>query len=234
LHITLRAAVAASILLFGANAGSAATATFDLSLNPGQSTNPASLPFSFVLSNADLSVTVSGKTLSGGTASGTTITGGTVGDAKIGRYSGGAGIVTSSSDDHQVDGSGSGADEFVQFAFSAPIILTSARFSFVESDDDFRWLWDANGNGSLGIGDFISSETDIPGSSIFANFGGVESALFGIGAFGGNDEWKLKSVTFDYTVAAPPQDLSPRLGYRRSQEAAPPRVTHTGHQEIAI
>lgn len=230
------ASIAAAVIMTTIGTANALTAHFNLTGN--DSTNPALLPYEFSVSNGGLDLTVSGHSLRNGSINGSnTLVGGQVRGEKIGRYYGGVGVSTSRDDDHQVDGrdrpggNNREVDEFVQFAFNQPIKILGVDFSFVGGNDDFRWLIDTNNNGSLGIGDFLSPETDIPNSTIFSLFGGATTNVFGIGAFRTNDEWKLKSIKVDYEVAPVPLpaalplfvgalSLLGFLGWRRKQSAA--------------
>ena len=204
--ITLRASAAFTAALLLASAASAASVTFDFSNSHG---NPYPLPNSFSTTEGGLSVTASAKSIQFGRLTGNTLTGGIIRDAQIGRYAGGIGVTSGYFDNHQVDGSDSvlGLDEYVEFSFGQEITLHSVNFDLVGCDDDFRWGYDSNGNGSYGIGDFLSGEIDIPNSTIFANFGGVESSVFTLGAFGGNDEWKIRSMTVNYEPVPVDPDL---------------------------
>ena len=229
------ASIAAAVMLTTIGTANALTTTFNLTGN--DSTNPLFLPYDFTVSNGGLDLTVSGHSLRSGRINGSNIlTGGTVRDEKIGRYYGGVGVSTSNDDDHQVDGrdrdggNNREVDEFVQFAFNQPIKILGVDFSFVGGNDDFRWLIDTNNNGSLGLGDYLSPETDIPNSTIFTLFGNSPTSVFGIGAFRSNDEWKLKSIKVDYEVAPVPLpaalplfvgalSLLGFLGWRRRQSS---------------
>ena len=235
MRVAASVSIAAAVVMTTIGTANALTATFNLT--GSDSTNPALLPYDFSVSNGGLDLTVSGHSLRNGSINGSNIlTGGTVRDEKIGRYFGGVGVSTSNDDDHQVDGRSSPGgnnrevDEFVQFAFNQPIKILGVDFSFVGGNDDFRWLIDTNNNGSLGIGDFLSPETDIPNSTIFNLFGNTTTNVFGIGAFRSNDEWKLKSIKVDYEVAPVPLpaalplfmgalSLLGFLGWRRKQSA---------------
>ena len=228
-------ALAGAMMIASIGMAQASTVTFLLTGN--DPLNPNLLPFSFMLSSGGLDLTVSGHSLGSGTAAGNTLTGGSFNNEKIGRYFGGVGIVTANDDDHQVDGrnsfggSTSEIDEYIQFSFNQQVTILNADFSFVGYNDDFRWLVDTTMNGSIGIGDFISSETDIPGSTIFSSFNSTQASVFGIGAFRYYDEWKLKSVTIDYEMSAVPLPAALPLfgtglavmgfiGWRRKRKAA--------------
>lgn len=200
-------------LLMGGTTGHAATATFDLNLDPGQSLNHADLPSTFSLSQGGLTATFSaGSFVSvAGTAGGTITSATLAGDPRIGRYFGGAGIVNSPGDnDHQVDSSG--YDDFITLSFNKPVQLNSLDFSFFGSAESFNWLYDSNGDSHIGVGDFIS---EFIGADPFSGFGATESTLFAVGAFTKTvnswwttksieSGWKLKSVTVSYDDTPPP------------------------------
>lgn len=201
------ASAAAAAVILAAGPASAATTTFDLSLDPGQSLNHALLPSAFTLSQGGLSATFSAGAFTSvqGTA-GQSITSATAAsDPRIGRYSGGAGVINSPNDgDHQVDGSGYA--DFVILSFNLPVQLSSVSFSFFGYGDTFNWLYDSNDDDAIGAGDFISA---FENSNPFGNFGGVESDLFAVGAFSSRAEWKLKSVTVSYDDTPPPPSVVP-------------------------
>ncbi|CTQ61737.1 MAG: VPLPA-CTERM sorting domain-containing protein [Roseibium album] len=212
--------IGSAILLASVGTANAAPVAFDLSLSPGQSTNYNVLPNSFSLTVDGLTATftagafTNGLDSSGGNRNISNTSGGyTIGgpsntlnqasDIRIGRYYGGAGVVTRPGEEHWVDGSG--WDNFVTASFSymgeaVDVAMTSVSFSFFGGNDDFRWGYDLSGDGSYGTGDFLSYKND---ANPFSGFGGVESGLFMIGAFDSNDEWKLKSITVDYTPTTP-------------------------------
>lgn len=209
-----------TVLLTSISAAHAAPVSFDLSLSPGQSTNYNVLPNSFSLTVDGLTATFTAgaftnrldntgsdrnitNTTGGYIVGGPTNTLNAASDIRIGRYFGGAGVVTRPGEEHFVDGAG--WDNFVTASFSymgeaVDVAMSSVSFSFFGGDDDFRWGYDRNGDGSYGNGDFLSFKQD---SNPFSSFGGVESGLFLIGAFDGNDEWKLNSITVDFTPTTP-------------------------------
>ena len=94
-------------------------------------------------------------------------------------------------DDHQVDGRH--GNEVVILRFDHTVQLVSAVFSYVGGNDDFDYFVDLGADGSL---DRIAQNVDIPGGNLFDFFAlNLTGDLFGIGASGHNDEWKLKAVT---------------------------------------
>lgn len=200
----MKPVLAAAVLALSAPAAMAATATFDLSLSPGQSTNHAALPSSFDLTEGGLTATFSAGSFTAYTApiTGTnrTFTAATFApDPRIGRYESGAGVVNAFTDnDHQVDGSGYA--DFILIDFGQAVTITSISFGLFGFNDDFRWMYDSNNDGSIGVGDFLSFLQD---DNPFSNFGGVTSGLFAIGAFDSDDEWKLRTVSIEYTAPVP-------------------------------
>lgn len=197
----------AAAVLMGTTAGHAATATFDLSLDPGQSLNHASLPSSFTLNSGGLTATFAAGSFTSvtGTAGQTLESATAAADPRIGRYSGGAGVINAPSDnDHQVDGSG--YSDFIILSFNLPVQLSKVSFSFFGYGDSFNWLYDSNDDDAIGAGDFVSAyQTSNP----FSAFGTVESDLFAIGTFDSKAEWKLKSVTVSYDDTPPPPSVVP-------------------------
>lgn len=113
------------------------------------------------------------------------------------------------SPDHQIDGSG--YNELVVLAFDKTVRLVSATFNFVERDDDFSFLF---GGIAPGVMSLISNSADIPGTGnnrtyTFAqNWTGM---LFGIGANGNDDEFKLKSITVEAVSEVPVPAALPLL-----------------------
>lgn len=245
----VRPSMLAALLAMSPVAANAIPFTFDLSLNPGQTTNYNFLPNSFSLTVGDLTATFTAGAFtnnldnSGNNRNITFAPGGgyTVGgpnntlnpanDIRIGRYNGGAGVTTRPGDDHQVDGNG--WDNFITASFSSngqavDVAASSVSFGLFGGNDNFRWGYDLSGDGTYGTGDFLSFNQS---SNPFSNFGGVESGLFLFGAFDSNDEWKLKSVTVDYTPSVVPLPAALPLmgagfaalgfvGWRRKRKAA--------------
>lgn len=104
-------------------------------------------------------------------------------------HDGGAGLPDD--DDHQVDGDM--GNEVLILAFNQQVQLSSALFSYVGSNDGFDFFADTNGDGIL---ERLAQDIDIPGSNLANLFSfNIISNLFGIGASGANDEWKLKAIT---------------------------------------
>ena len=187
-------------MLFAGAAGAAIlTTTFNLS---GSDSSSAwnSLPSSVTMTQNGITATFDAKSWSNGpSGNGTIFTSGTVRDAKLGRYGGGAGVTNNRGENHAVDGSG--WNDFIEIQFDTPHKVTQVSFGYYDRHDDFRWMYDSNGDGEIGVGDMYSGSIDVRASNPFSGFGGVASKVFGIGAFE-NDSWKLHGVTVE-TSAVP-------------------------------
>lgn len=192
--------VAAALVAIGfVGPASAVTATFNFSQSPGDSTNFGSLPAGpLSFSNNGLTVDVYARYRDGST----------LGTGRLGQYPGGLGVVNSPNDnDHQVDSSG--FEDFVEFVFPFPVVITEVDFDLVGSNDDFRYGFDSDFSGRIGTGDFLSAEIDIPGDTVFGDDGGESfgnSAYLAwfVGAFDNRDEWKVTSLTVEFT---PPNNI---------------------------
>lgn len=198
-------AVAAALCIAGPS--SAAIATFEFAKSPGDWPYYYALPSSLSFSEGDLSLTVYGRARAGNTLV----------DGRVGQYSHGLGVTNSPHDNsHQVDSSG--YEDFLEFVFSTPVLLREAEFSLVGSDDDFRYAWDSNLSGRINAGDSLGEEIDIPwddtwGDDANEDFGSSRYLAWAIGAFDDCDEWKLKSLTVEYTSPVPlPAGLPLLLG----------------------
>ena len=124
---------------------------------------------------------------------------GVVNAGNVGLWSNGLGILSGSSDQHFVDGRGN--NEVLSFYFSQAVKFVSITFSYNDGNDDFAFFFNDDSNNNL-VGDRVWREKDIPSSGTFTltalNSGSAYNAfgtLFGIGAFGNNDEFKIASVT---------------------------------------
>lgn len=116
-------------------------------------------------------------------------------DPRIGRYGAGAGVFNSPIDNSRAVDS-SGWNDFISLSFDVDVILTGVTFGrYNRWFDDFRWLTDTSGDGSIGVGDFISDELTVTGS--YSGFGGAAGRVFAFGAFDHWDSWALESVTFE-------------------------------------
>lgn len=188
------AAAVMAVAGLSADPAAAATATFDFSRSPGESTSFFSLPSgSRDFTDNGLTVTVWGRYYDNGR----------IGTGRVGVYSGGLGIVNSPNDnDHRVDSSG--FDDFLEFVFPVPVLIRQAEFSVVGWTDDFRHGRDTNLGGDIGSGDSLSGEIDIPSDTVWGDdpgedFGITPHLAWAIGAFDKYDAWKLNSLTVEFT-----------------------------------
>ncbi len=171
----------------------------------GSASNIASLPGSF-------SQTVSGLTV---TASAGAFVEGSLGyrpatnmitrtpqtrEAAIGRFGGGAGVFSRNGDAHTVDGMNN--NDFILLSFSESISMSKIEFGFFNSTDEFRYVFDANGDGRIGADDYLSASNRVVPS--FGDIIDVSSRLWGVAAFGDNDSWKLNGVTVATADVVPP------------------------------
>ena len=98
-------------------------------------------------------------------------------------------------DGHTVDGRG--RKDFIEIRFDAPRKVTQVSFGFTDRNDDFRWMYDSDMDGRIGVGDFHSRTINVEASNPFSGFGGIASKVFAVGAFGDDDNWKLRSVSVE-------------------------------------
>ena len=188
-------APAAIAVLLSAGAVSAATVSFDLT---GSDTGGhASLPSSFSMADKGITATFKAGSFtalsaSGGPSGGFVFdTASFATDPRIGRDGSGAGVTSSASDTSStVDGRG-GAD-FIEMEFSEDVTLTRLVFGAVSDNDDFQWMFDLNGDGRIGVGDFLSAARNDDPLSGFTTYSG---RVWGVLAAGTNDNWTLNSVT---------------------------------------
>ena len=116
-------------------------------------------------------------------------------DDQVTRTSAGLGVDSDISgggqdSDNQVDGSGD--NDVLVFSFGSAVQLISVTFSHFSGNDDFSYFFDGDGNGNLDF-DLIAGNLDTGGSTY--TFGGTYvGTLFGIGAIGSNDEYRVKSI----------------------------------------
>ena len=188
---TFRFAAAAAVAALVSSEAMAAVVTFDFTGNGGTSSSVSE-------TEGDLTVTARGKTIWDSVFFGRKMD-----DARLGRYSGGLGVMSSLDGSHQVDG-GIFQDELIEFSFDSSVQLRAVNFSLVDRNDGFRWGYDSDNDGSFGLDDWLSGGHDIPGKKIFVDFGDISSSVFVIGAFGWNDQWKLESMTVEYDPAVVP------------------------------
>lgn len=95
-------------------------------------------------------------------------------------------------DDHQIDGDG--RNEVAIFQFDRNVTLESVSFTYFSDNDDFAFFFDVGDDGSLNLinGDIDANPLD---AYSFAGAYLLNGDLFGIGAIGDNDDFKLASVT---------------------------------------
>ena len=113
---------------------------------------------------------------------GTVIPGG-----KVGQYMWGLGASTHYWDSHQVDGYK--RNDILIFDFDQTVRLKKVMFSYVDGDDRFRFFHDIDLDGVLT--DF-GSNIDIPNGSVYVFNQVWDSNLFGIGAKGKYDNFKIE------------------------------------------
>ena len=104
--------------------------------------------------------------------------------------------------DQEDEVDGNNGNEVLIFSFSQQVSLISALFAAVDSNDGFDLFIDSNNDGVL---ERIPQDNDIPGGNL-ANFAALNlvGKLFGIGASGSNDEWKLAALTVRAVVSDVP------------------------------
>lgn len=216
----LKAALTGAMLIASASMAQAVPVTFDFTTSGPNTLSP------FILTSTEgVSVTVTGHSMNGT---------GPVTDWNVTRYTTGVGVSSSPNDGglggFQVDGYG--PDEFLQFVFSENVSILGAEFSYVDSNDDFRWFRDSSNDGTISGTDTISTSIDIPDNSIYNAFTNDVANLkvFGLGVSDTYDNWKLKTLTVEYTTPVPVPAALPLfgtglafmgfIGWRRRKKAA--------------
>jgi len=134
--------------------------------------------YAFSSDGIDLSV-------SAGTFSGNRIHDG----AQIHQTDDGLGVLSQRRDSGQVDGRG--RNDLLLFEFDRDIELEAIAFTFNDRNDDFTFFWD------IGSGLRNAGQYDIPGSSWFSIIyagGGLIGDVFGIGATGNNDNFRVVGI----------------------------------------
>ena len=166
--------------------------------------NGAQAP-SYVFSNGGLSLKVASNIASEpGNTSNTTVT--TAG--KVGKWQYGLGILDGDRNDaHYVDGSGK--NDVLSLLFSAKVKIISVTFSYNRANDNFAFLYDRGKDGSL-TNDLVWKSKDIPGNSFYGTYtflalerSRYAGKLFGIGAFGDYDQFKLAAITVEKVSSVP-------------------------------
>ena len=113
------------------------------------------------------------------------------GDANPNVYAYGTGVTSHRHDNHEVDGGYK--NEVLVFDFDQTVQLVSAVFSYVDGNDEFDFFLDLGMDGTL---DRIASSVDIPSDRSFEFYPyNIFGDVFGIGASGKYDNWKLKAIT---------------------------------------
>ena len=128
--------------------------------------------------------------------------------SRIGQYNRGLGVHRYGDTSHQVDGYG--ANDILIFDLAKTTTLTEITFSHVDLNDRFEFFLDTDGDGAL---ELVSSGISIVNNAIsglnagiatvsLANILDATGSLFGIGANGKYDNFKIKGLTFAHD--APP------------------------------
>lgn len=107
-------------------------------------------------------------------------------------------------DNHEIDGNGT--DEVAIFHFSKNVTLEKVTFNYFGNDDDFAFFFDANADGQLSLvdGDLNANPTD---AFTFLASLLKTGDLFGIGALGSNDDFKIASMTVSVSAVPLPAAL---------------------------
>ncbi len=106
---------------------------------------------------------------------------------KVGQYAWGLGASTRHYDSHQVDGNK--GNDILIFEFDQKVTLKKVAFSYVDGNDRFRFFHDTDHDGDLT--DFGSS-IDIPYGNVYVFNSVWNGDLFGIGAKGKYDNFKVE------------------------------------------
>jgi hypothetical protein len=127
-------------------------------------------------------------------------------DAEPRVYSPGTGVDIDSGNglpnDQEFEVDGNNGNEVLILSFDEDVQLVSALFASVGFDDDFDFFMDTNGDGVL---ERLAQDIDIPNGNLFDFFAfDLVGKLFGIGASGFNDEWKLSALTVRAVVSDVP------------------------------
>lgn len=187
----LAAAIAAAGILFGSGAANAATLVdFDLTGNGG-------LAPSYGFSNGGVGLTVTAGTFDNSGIS--------PGVAYVGQYGSGLGVTSHWGDQHFVDGAT--LNDVLIFQFDTAVRFASVTFSYNDRNDDFRFFFENGGSG--GLVDW-GSDIDLPGSGFYSTYvfnGTWVGDQFGIGAYGANDEFKVKGVGVELSVVPIPASV---------------------------
>ena len=115
-------------------------------------------------------------------------------------YSPGVGLLTTRDDNHAVDGSGK--LEALILEFSKPVVITGLTFGWFGSKSDFDFFFDTDLDGLV---ERVLKDIKITASG-FVDMTGLFSeggVLFGVGANGKNDYFKLKKVHYELLPEVP-------------------------------
>ena len=131
---------------------------------------------------------------------------------KVGKWTYGLGILDGSKNDaHFVDGKDK--NDVLSFAFSQRVKLIAITFSFNDANhsliNNFALFFDKDKNNSFN-NNLVWKSKDIPGSSFYGTYTftaleqkNYNGKVFGIGAFGDNDMFKVASITVQQVSSIP-------------------------------
>lgn len=97
-------------------------------------------------------------------------------------------------DQHFLDSNG-GTNEVLKFAFSRVVTLNEITFSYGDSHDDFSFTVFADGT-VQGFDKHVDIPDSFTSTYVFDTL--AMSNMFGVGAYGYGDEFKVKSLKFSY------------------------------------
>jgi hypothetical protein len=124
--------------------------------------------------------------------------GNVTGAAKIAQFGltgnnqGGLGVTNSSGDAHTIDGSGAlDTNDLLIITFDKPVTLTAASFGNVDSNDDGTIWADGAKLGTYALAGYPSL---LPLNAL--------GTVFGFGATGKDDDFKLRSINFDAGIVS--------------------------------
>jgi hypothetical protein len=191
---TARGMAAAAILALIPGFASAATVTSFIDLSGTGGNAP-----SYSYSDGTVGLTTTGHLLNGDGSIGSQVL--------VGRWLNGLGVQSSRHDEHFVDSNG--ADEVVKFLFSTAVKIEKVWFTYVGKFDDFSFTVMNGSTVSAFFGNLDIVGTGL-GSYTFVN--SWVSDVFGIGAYGHGDAFKIRAVQFSYDDTPAPIPL-PAAGW---------------------
>ena len=117
--------------------------------------------------------------------------------------------VLKSEDAHFVDGHGK--NDVLSFFFSQKVRILSVTFAYNRRNDNFAFFFDkSNGKDGSLTNDLVWKSKDIPGDSFYGTYSFLTlnapsyiGRLFGIGAFGDGDQFKVASITVQQVSSVP-------------------------------